>query len=183
MTAVPPSLALKCSKSIIRVGVSSQFAMRLNISCWQAVSLLLDKFAQVTNSTTLLELAKSNLQSKDILSTFIHWWRVHFADCCFLLAFCFEIQDRGIDQKRQTDSSRGAGPWPPALVGHVHQDFESLLQKLQAETDEDKSQEFCKSLVQFLGMQVHLGILDGNMQAKSKNNLYTELMPKKPTSL
>jgi len=57
----------------------------------EAVSLLLDKFAQVTNSTTLLELAKSNLQSKD---------------------------------------------------------FESLLQKLQAETDEDKSQEFCKSLVQ-----------------------------------
>ena len=71
----------------------------------------------------------------------------------------------------QTDCSRGAGPWPPGLVGHVHQDFESLLQKLQAETYEDKSQEFCKSLVQFLGMRVHLGILDWNMQAKSKNNL------------
>lgn len=66
------------------------------------------------------------------------------------------------DQKRQTDCSRGAGPWPPGLVGHVHQDFESLLQKLQAETDEDKSQEFCKSLVQFLGMQVHFSKIWGS---------------------
>ena len=143
--------------------------------------MLLEKFADLTNSSTLLELSKSQLETKDpklipcsaIKSSSMagksptnhdKWTLKREYDQTKPGISCLNIRrypvgktgcHGSIATKSQkmphVPSKSSMTDMTHTCSRHFSEDFEMLLEKLAAESDNDRSQEFCASVLKLLG--------------------------------